>query len=160
MSSILTEEQVTTLMLDRSPTFYLPTFALEKGVLKQLTDNINQSSDPEIVINKFLKSDWPIRKVVCAANKVYHEVFEDGWLIIPANRHHSPLMNKLYDALDCSRRTGSIKLDLQKTEQGFIDQWGDFMTREEAYKVAKLAGQYIDPDRNCSDTILYSEGLY
>ena len=100
------------------------------------------------------------RVVVCAANKVYSDVWEDGWLIIPANRHHSPLMNKLYDALDCSRFTGSIKLDLRRTEQGFIDQWGDFMSREEALKVALASGQRINMKRNGSSTQLFSEGLY
>jgi len=46
--------------------------------------------------------------------------------------------------------------------QGFIDQWGVFMCREEAMQVAKDAGQAIDIERGCggSTTVLYSEGLY
>lgn len=44
-------------------------------------------------------------------------------------------------------------------EQGFIDQRGEFMTREEAHKVAADAGQII---RRCGgdDGRLFSENLY
>lgn len=45
-------------------------------------------------------------------------------------------------------------------EQGFIDQFGDFLTREEAMKIAIAAGQKVDIKRNVSCTKLYSEGLY
>ena len=44
-------------------------------------------------------------------------------------------------------------------EQGFIDQRGEFMTREEAHKVATESGQII---RRCGgdDGRLFSENLY
>jgi hypothetical protein len=44
-------------------------------------------------------------------------------------------------------------------EQGFIDQRGEFMTREEAHKVATKSGQII---RRCGgdDGRLFSENLY
>lgn len=45
------------------------------------------------------------------------------------------------------------------SEQGFIDQWGTFLTREEALAVALAAGQRV---RRCGgdETRLYSENLY
>lgn len=48
---------------------------------------------------------------------------------------------------------------LQLAEQGFIDQRGAFLTREEAHKVATGAGQII---RRCGgdDGRLFSENLY
>lgn len=47
-------------------------------------------------------------------------------------------------------------------KQGFIDQFGTFLTREEAMQIAKAAGQKIDINRGCggNDKKLYSEGLY
>jgi hypothetical protein len=47
--------------------------------------------------------------------------------------------------------------------QGFVDQHGVYMTREEAYRVAEAAGQIAYPER-CGRGLegpkLYSEGLY
>lgn len=44
-------------------------------------------------------------------------------------------------------------------EQGFIDQFGEFMTRKEAWTVAEAAGQIKYPKDYCKGT-LYSEDLY
>ncbi|GAB1720891.1 MAG: hypothetical protein NTAFB09_26220 [Nitrosospira sp.] len=44
-------------------------------------------------------------------------------------------------------------------EQGFIDQWGVFMTREEAWKVAEAAGQ-IKYRVGGDGKELFSENLY
>ena len=70
-----------------------------------------------------------IRRVSMAANIV------DGHLII-GNRHYCPLMTMQIDLL---------KLDYTKhhigTDQGFVDQWGIFMSRQEAWGVAKARGQ-------------------
>lgn len=38
-------------------------------------------------------------------------------------------------------RSARKKMHQCVEEQGFIDQWGNFMTREEALEVAKAAGQ-------------------
>lgn len=46
-------------------------------------------------------------------------------------------------------------------EQGFIDQFGEFLTREQAMDIVKANGQKFDIERNGgSDKELYSEGLY
>jgi len=90
----------------------------------------------------------PQQVVVCAANKY-------GDLIVPSARHHDKVMNNLIIAL------GKEKCEPTRDCQGFIDQFGDFLTREEAMIVAKNAGQKINW-RGCGNsvTILYSEGLY
>ena len=48
-------------------------------------------------------------------------------------------------------------------DQGFVDQHGGWLSREEAYTVAQAAGQIIRPDA-CGEGLngpkLYSEGLY
>lgn len=88
--------------------------------------------------------DHSQRRVVCAAN-----MFPDGTIILGA-RHWDPLMCQQANAL--GRKGGT-------EEQGFIDQWRVFMTREEAWLVAEAAGQIIYRG-NWGDGVLYSENLY
>lgn len=47
-------------------------------------------------------------------------------------------------------------------EQGFIDQWGTFMDRKEAYQVAKAAGQILYGPHlgHCEPPELDSSDLY
>lgn len=84
------------------------------------------------------------RRVVCAANK-----FPDGQVLLGA-RHWDDHM--CHQAKVRGLRGGT-------ETQGFIDQYGKFMTREEAWIVANEAGQIIrrvGGDEGC----LYSENLY
>ena len=70
-----------------------------------------------------------IRRVSMAANIV------DGHLII-GNRHFCPLMQMQIGLLGLDYRKHNINYD-----QGFVDQWGIYMSREEAWNVAKARGQ-------------------
>lgn len=87
----------------------------------------------------------PQQVVVCAANKV-------GDLVLCGARHWDSIMCKQADAL-------GIKGG--REEQGFINQFGEFLTRKEAMQIVKENGQRFDIERNGgSDSELYSEGLY
>ena len=90
------------------------------------------------------------RWIVCAANRY-------GDLIVPSARHHDALMNKLI-----ARLGGSHKLldEDGHTEQGFIDQYGKWWNREDAFIIAERNGQDVDLTRNSVPDRLYSEGLY
>ena len=47
-------------------------------------------------------------------------------------------------------------------EQGFVNQFGEFLTREEAWEIADAQGK-VDIERNGGENTrgtLYSEGLY
>ena len=70
-----------------------------------------------------------ILRVSMAANIV------DGHLII-GNRHFCPLMEMQIDALYLDYHKHDIRFD-----QGFVDQWGIYMSRQEAWDVAKARGQ-------------------
>jgi hypothetical protein len=88
------------------------------------------------------------RRVVCAALRS-----KDGAVICGA-RH--------FDAVMVATIVASDPLDARKwkqAEQGFIDQHGEFLTREEAHKVATEAGQIV---RRCGgdEERLFSENLY
>ena len=51
----------------------------------------------------------------------------------------------------------------QGDDQGFVDQYGVYMTRQEAYTVAEAAGQLRFPQAclmSAEGGILYSEALY
>lgn len=89
--------------------------------------------------------DKPKQIVVCAANK-----FPSG-LILCGARHWDKLMRKQADYAGV--KGGS-------EEQGFIDQFGEFLTREEAMAIVKDNGQRFFIARNQSDLELFSEGLY
>lgn len=89
-------------------------------------------------------------------------LMDDG-LIVPGVRHYSPDMRAVL-----SRIYGKgIQLfgfwlkkpyHLRVKEQGFIDTHGVFLSREEAWRVAKLTGQ-IRHEVSTPGT-LYSETLY
>lgn len=78
---------------------------------------------------KSLKTFDEIRVVSMAANIV------DGRLII-GNRHFCPLMQMQIELLGLNCKEHNIS-----TDQGFVDQWGIYMNREEAWFVAKNANQ-------------------
>jgi hypothetical protein len=87
--------------------------------------------------------------VVCAACK-----HDD--LILCSARHWDRAMNKQLKTL---KKLGS-ELKSSQFEQGFIDQFGEFLTREEAFEVVKESGQSFDIKRNGHAHKLFSEGLY
>lgn len=87
----------------------------------------------------------PKQFVVCAANR-----FPDGMILCGA-RHWDNIMCAQADAM-------GIKGGNE--QQGFIDQFGDFLTREEAMRIVKENGQRFDIERNGGSHVLFSEGLY
>jgi len=94
-----------------------------------------------------------MRRVVCAAIRA-----RDGEVLLGI-RHYSDDMHR-----QILRRVDGKKFEcLNDEDQGFVDQYGVFMDREEAFIVASLACQEIDTD-SCGFGIngvrLYSEGLY
>lgn len=93
------------------------------------------------------------RRIVCAALRA-----SDGSLLLGI-RHYSRDMHEQIAA----RKDGMKFEHLLDDQQGFVDQHGAFMSRDEAYRVARDAGQLVYPDR-CGDGLdgmkLYSEGIY
>lgn len=93
------------------------------------------------------------RRIVCAAIRA-----ADGAVLLGI-RHYSHDMHVQIDW----RSDGSKFAHRHDEDQGFVDQHGVFLSREEAYVVAKAANQIIYPD-SCGHGLdgmkLYSEGLY
>lgn len=86
----------------------------------------------------------PQQIVVCAACKM-------GEHIVLGARHFDKRMRQQMENTSCNWKLA---------EQGFIDQFGDFITREEAMSIIKKNGQPFSIERNRGDTVLFSEGLY
>ena len=94
-----------------------------------------------------LSTDADKRHVVCAAAKTL------AGQIVPSARHGDTLMHSLITALGAN---------FSRCTQGFIDQYGVFMSRQEAWKVAEAAWQIrkrVEGDATVGGT-LYSENLY
>jgi hypothetical protein len=82
--------------------------------------------------------------IVCAANRLA------TGLIVCGARHHDPIMNAQIEAAGC----GWVG-----EEQGFIDNKGNFLTREEAHKIAYWNRQ-IKYRCGGDKKTLFSENLY
>lgn len=93
------------------------------------------------------------RRVVCAAIRA-----ANGEVLLGI-RHYSRDMHAQIER----RSDGAMFRHRHDPDQGFVDQHGVFMTREEAYQVAQAAGQIVRPEA-CGNGLegpkLYSEGLY
>lgn len=98
-------------------------------------------------------SDRSERRVVCAAIRA-----SDGEVLIGI-RHYS---RDMHDQIE-QRNDRHRWYHRNDQDQGFVDQYGDFMSREEAYKIAETAGQLRYPEAcgcGLNGPKLYSEGLY
>jgi len=82
--------------------------------------------------------------VVCAANRV------DGIIFCGARHCDSVMRNQ-------AKAAG---MKLTGAEQGFINQFGEFLTREEAMQIVLENGQPFDIIRNNGTSYLFSEGIY
>lgn len=95
----------------------------------------------------------PQRRVVCAA------IRNAAGDLLLGIRHYSADMHRQIEA----RRDGESFCHRHDEDQGFVDQRGVWMSREEAYQVALAAGQILYP-KACGSALdgpkLYSEGLY
>lgn len=93
------------------------------------------------------------RRIVCAAIRA-----ADGSLLLGIRHYSADMHEQIEQRLDGEKfkhRSGA--------DQGFVDQHGRYLTREEAYVVAVMAGQIVRPHA-CPEgpdaTRLYSEALY
>lgn len=85
--------------------------------------------------------------VVCAAIK------DHNGTVVCSPRHFDSVMRDTVDAVT-QYDTGN-----RKWEQGFVDQHGKFLTREEAWGIALHAGQIINRVDGDGEK-LFSENLY
>jgi hypothetical protein len=87
-----------------------------------------------------------MRRIVCAANRYL------GKVVLGARHFDERMVEQIRD----------LGLKGRECEQGFIDQYGVFMTRKQAWPVALVAGQIIRRvgGDDADGGTLYSENLY
>ena len=90
-------------------------------------------------------------RIVSAANR-----YKDGTLIVGV-RHFCSIMSKTMEQINPDIKYWRSK---GRKEQGFIDKFGQFKTREEALLIAKEANQIVDDLGDEDSTELFSENLY
>lgn len=91
-------------------------------------------------------------RVVCAANRM-----PDGTMFVGA-RHWDTLMHAQADRY--IELHGLEEHSVGEAEQGFMDQWGRFLTRREAWDIAEQNGQILYKGPGYSGPDLFSENLY
>lgn len=84
------------------------------------------------------------RRIVCAAMR------SDSGQIICSPRHWDSIAH---------RAAKASPINWHHAEQGFVNTWGEFLTREEAWKVA-VANNQILRRVGGDEGRLYSENLY
>lgn len=99
-----------------------------------------------------MKMEMNTPYIVCAAN-----IMPDGTMFIGA-RHWDELMSQQAD----NYLKANDKPDhfVAVAEQGFIDQWGTFYDRGDAWLIAERNGQIRKTGPGFSGPDLYSENLY
>lgn len=95
------------------------------------------------------------RIIVCAATRYPHLD-----LILPGARHYSPDMNRLVDKLKEHGLMPARREQAVGDNQGFIDNFGNYWTREQSLIIATNAGQLEGRDKCGAEGELFSEDLY
>ena len=114
---------------------------------KQLADWLKELRQLRDILSPNPDDERP-QRVVCSAIRS-----KETGLIICGARHHDSIMRAQVEACTMDR------LEAKQAEQGFIDQYGKFLTRKEALVIAKEQEQIRY--RCGGDTVqLYSDNLY
>jgi hypothetical protein len=113
--------------------------------------DLSTSDDDEWQKFKEKKRNCLDARIVCAANRL-----PCGHILVGA-RHWDMMMHSQMDYyLEATLQDFNKPIN---EETGFIDQWGNFYDRKEAYIIAKRQGQIINSIGYETDQ-LYSEHLY
>lgn len=137
---------------------------LQKALDKETSESLLmklESYSPSVVIPDACFKTWEgydqrvQRRIVSAANRFYDKATGE-MIVIASARHYSTLMGNMILFL----RARGIELSkAYGDDQGFIDQFDDYHTREEALLIAQWADQL--PYEKCSpEDELFSEDLY
>lgn len=95
------------------------------------------------------------RRIVCAANR--YKTKNGEWLVIPSVRHYSKEHHPILDGLVSVLESGHA----YDENQGFVDQYSNYWTREEALIIATHAQQINTVKKKTAHFhILFSEDLY
>lgn len=124
------------------------------GAGRQLVTKYYAESLPAICWQEVSEKIRTQRVIICAALR-----YPDLDLVIPGARHYSPDIGRLIDKMQQFGIMPKKKQQVVGDNQGFIDNFGNYWTREEALTIAKGANQ-VNPQKCGRESELYSEDLY
>jgi hypothetical protein len=105
-------------------------------------------------MSKYTGDMRPDPWIVCAAIKN-----KEGDILLGI-RHFDRFMRQFTKSYSLVyKKERPVSTEWKQAEQGFVDQYGAFYTREAAYEVAAKNGQIRRPEGGTPGT-LYSENLY
>jgi predicted phosphohydrolase len=113
-----------------------------------------------MICNHKLRDYWesngitPPQEVIVCAAVIIHDKYNDRDYLLAGARHWDSVMHQQAVAIDQRPHFWF------KERQGFINQFGEFRTREEAIKIVLENGQPFNEERNGGRIRLFSEGLY
>ena len=109
-------------------------------------------TDPDNIHEVFINENMSVpRHIVCAANKF--ELPDGTHIVVCGARHHDKIMNRVLDVLELVHPEG------KDGEQGFIDQYQQFVSRKDARYIVLKNKQSLRGSTPMLDE-LYSENLY
>lgn len=99
----------------------------------------------------------PMQYIVAAANRYEHPALPNGEIVLVGSRH---ACNAMYSLRNAFKHIG-VDLGVSKPwNQGFINNFSEWVSRQDALDVVLRSGQRFDPKRNGSDKELFSEGIH
>lgn len=125
------------------------------GNKRQAMSRIEAQAMPGICWQHVGGNIFTQRVIVCAATRYPHLD-----LIIPGARHYSPDMNRMVDKLKEHGLMPAKKEQATGDNQGFIDNFGNYWTREQSLVIAREAGQLEGRDKCGAEDELFSEDIY
>jgi hypothetical protein len=132
-------------------------------ILKMLTAGINPDVFPRVwqtFLYHQLKG-WKLPRIVCAANEIIYrdQTGHVKKLIVTGARHCDHIMGGVTMALEARHGTLPGREAFVDEDQGFIDNFGNYWTRYEAWTIAEFHGQ-ITERLGWLTGRLHSENLY
>lgn len=157
---IIKMEKVETYLLPFDKRMELLKNALAKETPESLKEKLLEGGEfaeiPDICFKTWPNYDMVVqRRIVSAANRFYDKETGEE-IIISSARHYSPGMTRIMDFL---AKRGVDLTVAHGDNQGFIDQFDDYHTREEAVIIARWADQ-LHYEKCGSEDELFSEDLY
>ena len=125
--------------------------SVQEGAPDRISDLLEEAAN-ELERMQHLEREGPW--IVCAAMKIkLSKVNDERELIICSPRHWDTIAHAQFNQIDDS-------FYKSKEAQGFVDQFGNFYDRAEAFEIAEKNGQIVKKSGNPSSKILFSEDLY
>ncbi len=104
-----------------------------------------------------MKKYWEDSGIAPVDQYIVSAACKFGPVILCGARHFDSVMRTQIDAMGGSKALRKLH---GSEDQGFIDQFGTYLSREDALAIVLANGQRFNPERNGSTDELYSEGLY